>query len=82
MFPEPAAGDRQFKVGHVFRWTAPFLEQKRAVGFLDMDAAVLDGLSRIGLQQLAGGFSRDQRKWRISSLFVPFAFRRAAASGP
>jgi hypothetical protein len=57
--PEPAPGNRQIEAGHVFGRRALVLIQERAVDPLDVDAAVLHSLGRVGdLQQLAGSSFR------------------------
>ena len=56
---QPAAIDRQIKVGLVLGRAGLVLIQKRRVDQLDVDTAVLNGLDRIGdLDQLAGGLLR------------------------
>jgi hypothetical protein len=63
MPPKPATGDGQLETGRVLRRVAAFLEQEGPVDFLNMDAAVLDGLGGVGdLQQCArGGFRIGER---------------------
>jgi hypothetical protein len=54
--PQPAALDREGEASSVFCRAAAVL-QKRPVGLLDMDAAVLNCFGRVGdFQELAGGF--------------------------
>jgi hypothetical protein len=52
---QPTALDREFEAGAVFSRRRLEFEQHRPVEQLDMDAAVLHGLDRIGdLDQFAG----------------------------
>ena len=58
--PEPAAFNGQPDPGAVLRRRAALLEQQRLVDLLDVNAAVLDGLNRLGdLKDFEGG---DRRK--------------------
>src|SRR5215216_4423603 len=60
--PQPAFSDGVIKPGTVLLGRAAFLEQERAVDLLDVDAAVLHRLGRVGdLQQLAGGDGGTRR---------------------
>jgi hypothetical protein len=53
---QPAALDRQLQASTVFGRRSVLPKQERPVDLLDMDAAVLRGLSSVGdLQDLAGG---------------------------
>src|SRR6476620_1547453 len=59
LLPQPAFGDGIVQRGTVVLGRAAFLEQERPVDLLDVDAAVLHRLDRVGdLQQLAGGDGR------------------------
>jgi hypothetical protein len=57
VFPQPAARDRELEACAVFGRTAAVGEQERPVQLLNMNAAVLYGLGRVGdlQQQLARG---------------------------
>ena len=58
--PEPAAFNGQLDPGAVLRRRAALLVQERLVDLLDVNAAVLDGLNRLGdLKDFEGG---DRRK--------------------
>ena len=57
MLPQPAFGDGIGEDSTIFGGGATVAKQKRAVDFLDMNAAVLDRLGLVGnFEQLAGGF--------------------------
>jgi hypothetical protein len=57
--PEPALGNRQIEAGLVFDRRTLVLIQERTVDPLDVDAAVLHSLGRVGdLQQFAGSSFR------------------------
>jgi hypothetical protein len=54
--PEPAAFNGQLDPGAVLPRHAALLVQERLVDLLDVDAAVLDGLNRLGdLKNFEGG---------------------------
>jgi hypothetical protein len=56
MLPQPAFGDGVVQRGTVLLGRAAFLKQERPVDLLDVDAAVLQRLGRVGdLQQLVSG---------------------------
>ena len=56
---QSAAGYRKLKAGGVFRGRALVDEQKRAVDFLNVDPAMLDGFKSVCvLQEATGGFVR------------------------
>jgi len=56
VLPQPAALDRQLQAGAVLGRRAPLPVQERLVDLLDVDAAVLDGLNRLGdLKNFEGG---------------------------
>ena len=67
MFPQPATLDRARKGGAVLRRQAA-LGQEGRIDLLDMDAAVLDGLDRVGdLDQPAcGGFRIGEGRGAIN----------------
>ena len=71
--PQPAQLDCECERGAELVWRAAFLEEG-AVDPLDVNAAVLDRLDRVGdLDQLAGGVVRSARWWLGSMNFADMA---------
>jgi hypothetical protein len=59
--PQPATLDRELEAGAILGWRGLMLRQHRPVDYLDMNAAALRRINRIGdLKQLARSGPRDQ----------------------
>ena len=75
VFPKPAAPDRELEAGTVFGGTAAFFEKEGPVDLLNVDSAVLNGVSGIGdLKQTCVRPFLDRQmvgRWRTSQVGLP-----------